>query len=193
MISEVAEKEFGLVGVGHPAWQFINSNCRGAGSDLAKEILYQPDASFRVVALERSRPGLVRTQTLSEPRQREDRLVERGVEQGVSDELRGAFALPHVFAILLVEAVREREQPSDLSDVLLHKGLFLLTNLAKENSEKGDCFKRLPADRIADLCPLALCLRCAQRAQYPAHTLDENAQGQLGFASRQRQIRDKTS
>ena len=127
MISEVAEKKFGLVQVGHSVWQFINSNCRGAGSDLAKEILYQPDASFRVVALERSRPGPVRTQTLSEPRQREDRLVERGVEQGVSDELRGAFALPHVFAILLVEAVREREQPSDLSDVLLHKGLFLLT------------------------------------------------------------------
>ena len=96
-------------------------------------------------------PSLIGGQSLGQSRQRKDRLFKRGVEQGVADELRWRFAFAHMLAVLLMQAVRQSEQPSDLSDGFFHKFCIVVSELMKENSEESDGFDRLPANGVAQI------------------------------------------
>ena len=140
MVRQIAEQEFGFVGVRHSLGQFLQTYCSGASGDFAKEIFYQPNTRIRIGALKCSCPGLIRRQTLRQSRQRKYRLLESGVEQGVADELRRRIAFAHMFAVLLMQAVRQSKQPSDLSDGFLHKVRSMVSELLKENSEESDGF-----------------------------------------------------
>ena len=143
-----------------------------------------PTPAVGIVALEGPRPRLVWSQSLCQPRQREDRLLKRGVEQGVADELRGRFTLAHMFAVLLVQAVRQCEQPSDLSDGFLHKRLLVLSELTEENSEEGNGFEGMPANDSLRPVHSPVVLHCAEGRENGAHALIEQCQGPLRSSAR---------
>src|SRR5438445_12026938 len=115
MVGEVAEKKLGLVGVSHARWKLFELDTGSAAGDFAKEVFHQADSAGGVIALEGPCPSLIGRKPFSESGQGKDWLLKRCIEQGIADELRRTLAVADVFAVVLVQAVSQGQQPPDLT------------------------------------------------------------------------------